>query len=70
LVGWNHNGPIRNICENDPSIVKIQASAMEIATRSAKLFNIKKNKNLFSNLIWRMRKNFTWKNVSWESVHV
>ena len=70
LKGWSNLGPIRGPCEHDPKIIEIQSSAMSVAINSAKLFKIKKNKNLFSNLIWRMRKNFTWKNTSWESVHV
>jgi FMN phosphatase YigB (HAD superfamily) len=69
LVGWDHNGPIRIPCENDPKIIEIQSLAMNVAIQSASMFQIKKNKELFSNLIWRMRKNFTWKNVSWSKTH-
>ena len=70
LIEWNSNGPVRLECENDLKIIEIQSSAMKIAINSAKFFKIKRNKQLLSNLIYRMRKNFTWKNVQWKSNHV
>jgi hypothetical protein len=54
----------------DLRIIEVQSLAMKIAINSAKFFKIKRNKHLLSNLIYRMRKNFTWKNVQWKSNHV
>jgi hypothetical protein len=70
LIGWNSSGAVRAECEHNSHIIEIQSSAMTISANSAKFFRIKKNKELLSNLIQRMRKNFTWKNVEWKSVHV
>ena len=70
LLSWDQTGPIRGKCEHEPKIIEIQSTAMNISIDSAKWFSIKKNKDLFSNLLWRMRKNFTWKNVIWQGTHV
>ena len=69
LVDWDANGPIRRDCENDLTVVEVQAAAMDLAIKSAPLFSIKKNRDLLAELLWKMRKNFTWKNVNWESSH-
>ncbi len=69
LEGWGEQGPIYGECEHDPCIIKIQSLAMETAIASSKYFKIKKNKELMISLLWKMRKNFTHKNVNWESYH-
>ena len=69
VEGWNQNGPIYGNCEHDPKIIEIQSLAMKLACESAKYFKIKRNKELLTSLIWKMRKNFTHKNVNWITMH-
>lgn len=70
LIGWDSNGPIRGKCEHDLEIVEVQASAMKIAIESAELFSIKRNKNLLIELLWKMKGNFTHKNIKWTKNNV
>jgi hypothetical protein len=66
LIDWADTGPVRGECEHDLNIVKVQEEAVKVAIDSVKFFKIEKNKSLLIDLIWKMKNNYTHKNINWD----
>lgn len=64
LIGWNKNGPVRDVCEHDQIVVQTQSKASEVANNSINLFKkFKKDLDLLKFLVRKMESSYTNLNV-------
>jgi len=67
LVDFNADGPIFGKYERDVIVSNIQSNAMDLAVKSSKYFNIKRNKELLQFFVDLMDNDYTTKNTEWSS---
>lgn len=69
LIGWENNMPIRDICENEETVVKVQSNINHLACETVSNFKISKNKELLKIILIKMENNYTQQVVYHKDTH-